>query len=892
MDLKGSRVWIENLTDFIAKREGIVGTLEITAWNRTLQDAQLLFTGGGRATATLAPPNEENVTLHVDMSNGTAKLWEASLMAKNVAITGNGIEVGLATLGTPQLTVKQMAVVAKGGALSTSLTTVTGGAQTVDLHTGALGFSSNDGQVSWDSGAAQGTHDIKAATFDVLDIHGGSLKAAKARLFSSDQSIVSGAVNATQVALSKQALKGTFDWDRPDMPFVSFLVPRGAGQHLTFALDGKWDRPFMLSGALDAGSFLVGGLSFDRSTHFAFPPTQTSQEIIVPVKIDVGDEKGLLAIADGSHTAVITAELRRLLLEASFVIPLSNFGGAHLDIMPHKLQFEFASAVSTSPWLGSTKPMFADATVKADNFNSVTVALKAQEGLVLVDSDVLVIGDPVVQIGKAKPFRARTTLNAAGGATLAYCMNRGDLILTRGSFRASDAQFKSLDTGAIVDLGGTFLTDPDGSISDLSIDIDRVHNTGSVSSGAVKLGGSHVSRPRDPQNPNDMAFDGNIQGQLSVASLEGTPELTADRFDMTNLAVHTFGVAVTGATLDVSQSISLMDATLTISGDQIVSSVELKTTDSNTPSPVVPMYLQIKTLEDVCKPLAKDGDDNNTTRREYFTNVSFDASGKLRLDGGIGNDIDVHLANAPSITNAHLTVSGRTDRLNGQGGAQFGGYVGSIGSAIMTKANCEGGNLLRIPMNTSVGTGGTFLKITLVNGKSDARGAFVAFGLLMNSTGKAECEGGWDTKILIYATSGWTEGICPTWSEPLRHCRWTWETPQVSYDYRTKAVVRLLTTTVLMANPYVDFAEKKTLLCNVGPASLAPIAIIGGYYPEFRGSVPVVSDVANALVGLVAETAESGIATALGTGIGGLASSLLSDPILGPVACLSMGLWN
>ena len=195
-------------------------------------------------------------------------------------------------------------------------------------------------------------------------------------------------------------------------------------------------------------------------------------------------------------------------------------------------------------------------------------------------------------------------------------------------------------------------------------------------------------------------------------------------------------------------------------------------------------------------------------------------------------------------------------------------------------------------MNTVLATGGTSLKVTLVDGKSDARGYFAGLAMEMNSTGKAECEGSWNKQILIPATSGWTEGICPTWSEPLRHCRWTWETPEVSYEYRTKAVVRLLTATVVMTQPHVEFAEKKGSLCNVGVASVAPIAIIGGYYPEFRGNIPVVSDVANGLVGLVAETTETGIATALGTGIGGLAGSLLSDPILGPISCIATGIWK
>jgi hypothetical protein len=193
-------------------------------------------------------------------------------------------------------------------------------------------------------------------------------------------------------------------------------------------------------------------------------------------------------------------------------------------------------------------------------------------------------------------------------------------------------------------------------------------------------------------------------------------------------------------------------------------------------------------------------------------------------------------------------------------------------------------------MQTAVATGGAALDISLVRGKAVAEGNFAGFGMAMVSTAETECGGDWQKVVLIPAQSGWTDGICPTWSEPFRHCRWEWETPEVSYEYRTKAVVRALTGTLQMAVPDIRFGDKKAFICNRGPANVAPIAIIGGYYPEFRGNIPVLSQVANVLVGIVAESAESGIATALGNGLGGLATSFFGDVV--PVSCIAMAAWK
>ena len=81
-------------------------------------------------------------------------------------------------------------------------------------------------------------------------------------------------------------------------------------------------------------------------------------------------------------------------------------------------------------------------------------------------------------------------------------------------------------------------------------------------------------------------------------------------------------------------------------------------------------------------------------------------------------------------------------------------------------------------------------------------------------------------------------------------------------------------------------------MCSVGPATVGPVFFIGGYYPELRGRIPIVSDVANALIGVVAETSESLIAMALANGAGALVSGLASEPQIGIASCVALGLWR
>jgi len=893
LDLKGSRLWIENTTAFRTRHDGLEGVFDLTTWKRPLVNAKVAFTGGASGIATLtAEPAHENIRLHVDMNSGAATLWDALLIATRFKFGGDALQVGPATISNPQGNSTQLEMQADKGLLSVVLTKGAGAGDKLELHSQNMEFGSEQLIFSWSKATAGGQHTADEALFNPLALEDGTFAANHSHIVEGDHPLVDGAVKASSVWLSLKTIKATLNWNAPDAPVLAFMVKKGDIKQLTFTVDGEWGHDFLLSGALDSNSLSVGGFRFARQFHFAFPSTHTAQEIAIPIAVNAGDHGGSLEVSDGKNTVLLTAELRQFSLQGTCFLNIWHFDDSRLQVEPSDLKFEFASAVATTPWLGSTKPLFAGAQMKASNPTVLKIGPSDQTGIILVDTDVLAIGDPVLEIGEAKPFHARTTLNATAGATFAYCMKQGNLNLIKANLHSVDSAFKSLDSGGAVDLGGVVVTDPDGSIEELSVAVDRLANTGSVVGKNIQLKGSHVSRVRAPDAPNDIAFEATPQGTFLVAKLEATPIFNADQIEFTDIQAYSVQLSVSGATLAIGQVMTLDNASFSLTGDgnKIVSSLELSSTDSDVPKPVTPQELQVSSLDDLCKPADKNNNPPSTTRREYFTNVKLSADGDLHIDGDVGGDVSAHLANSPHISVSDLVVSGRTDRLDGNGKAQFSGFVGSLHSAIATDAGCANGQLLRIPMQTAVATGGAVLDISLVRGKTVAEGNFTGFGVAMVSTAETECAGDWQKVVLIPAQSGWTDGICPTWSEPFRHCRWEWTTPEVSYEYRTKAVVRALTGTLQMAAPDIRFGDKKAFVCNRGPAVVAPVAIIAGYYPEFRGNIPVVSQVANVLVGIVAESAETGIATSLGNALGGLATSFFGDVV--PVSCIAMAGWK
>jgi hypothetical protein len=888
MNLAGSRLWMRNLTLFRTRRASLEGTFEMTTWNRRLVDARIELAGGAAATSTLTPtPDQENVVLHVDMSSGAASLWNASLAARQVDFSGAGLAVGPARLRQPRLRAGRLLLTVADGAMTASLSSATGAADTIELHNGAVTLAAGPSTFRWAAARAIAAHSPSEASVQALDVEGAQLTASRCALSRGDQLLVGGDLEVSGLTLSFSALDGHFRWSRPEMPILAFLLPPGALSQATLRLHGAWREAFRLAGSLDTDSLLTGGIRYLRSLHLDIPETVTTEELTLPIRIDAPAQAGTLEISDQTPAVALTGSLRRLFLRALCTLNLTDPQRSHLDVAVNDLQLEIAAAIATSPWLASTRPLFGGATLSATNPTPLRITPADRSGVVLLTASAFSLGDPILRVGAANPFRARIDLTSQGEATFAYCLMRGDLQFVKGAL-AADGAFRAVDPGATVDIAGIRLTDPAGSIHHLSLAIDRLAGQGTLSADQVSLGGTHATRPRDPQRPNDLAFDGSLAGPLSIAGLQnGTPVVTAAGMDLTNLEARDVNLAFSTATFDLSQAITLKEATLALHGDHITSSLELPETDSDTPTPVTPSYFQATSLDAICHPPGETMPPHYE-RREYFDHVALDASGKLAVKGDVGNNQELELVNAPIVSGAHLEVSGRTDRLSGSGSANFSGFAGTLHFAIETAANCAGGQLLRIPMNSVLATGGSHLTIALDHGDATVKGSFAGFGLAMVSTAMAECEGDWHKEVLVPATSGWTDGICPTWQDPFRHCRWSWSTPEVSYEYRSKAVVRALTASVFMTNPHIEMAKHKTLICNVGPAALGPTFITPGYYPEFRGSVPVVSDIANALVGATAELAETGLATVFNA-VAGLVGQGLSSP-LGPAACILMGL--
>lgn len=895
MDLAGSRLWINNPTVFRTRGDALDGVFELETWNRKLVNALLAFPTGTSGRGTFAPIvgiDNTNIKLRVDMRTAIATLWDASLQATEIKLTGPSLEIGNVTLLNPDVKAKRVSLGARKGQLYAKLADVSGVAKNMERGGGQFSFTAEAPEVRWGRGNARGHHDTASAMFGELEIADGYLRTAKAEMATAGGPLVSGPVTVTDIAVRGNSMRGQFKWEKPLCQWSSFAVPDGAVKNLQFKVSGPLDGVPALAGSMDVSSFQVGGVRIHRDMQLALPATNVAPEIRVPIVVDVANVGGAVEIVQPDATILLTAELTRLLLRASLVLLPEEPLASWLEVDADNFQLQAQAAVASTPWFGSTRPMFAKAAIKARNHSLLRVARAGASGLITIDTAGMIVTDPVIQLGEGgKQFRAKTNISSDGAVSFAYCLDRGDIVIIKGRLTADVLEFESQDPNAVVDVGGVLVTHPKGSVSNLVMTVDRVANTATMNSGKIEMGGATVARVRAADAPTDVQFRGAISENLTIAGIDGTPDFTATRIVLNRLDARNVAVAIREASVDIGQLISLNEASVIFRANRVTSTKEEKNSDSDTPVPVKPKFLGLKKLEDVCLPILRDDQDPDLKQREYFETGYVEFAGRLRLDGALDGGVTVHLANNPQISNASITASGRTDRLTGQGSAQFSGFVGGLTSGIETKANCEGGKLLRIPIATDIATAGGSLTVALNRGKGSFRGSLAGFGLAIRTTGQTECSSDWRKEVLVEAKSGWTEGICPTWKEPLRRCRWTWDTPEVSYEYRTKAVIRALAAAITMTNPYIEMGEKKVGICNLGAAAVGPMKIIGGYYPEFRGNIPVVSQVANVFVGATAEAVESTIANTIGDKLGGFAGNLLNLHA-GADLCILTGAWR
>jgi hypothetical protein len=867
LDLKGSWLWIRGIGQLLSTPEKISGTLEIEAYDRTIVNSKISFPGGASAVATLRQPapDAENLTIRLDTETGVATLWRGTMAAGNVLAHGGSLELPSITLVDANVLGSLMILTARAGALSGEFRRLRGTASS--LATRDMGATFQGASITINKGNLQGTVGQGKATFDWGELSATDLviQSTSAELLSRNNLVVKGPASAQIARLSVNEVQATVNWTVPRITGLPLYIPDDKAKSLQLVLSGPSVDPLM-SGKLIASAFGFAGLSVQRELSLAFGVTGTGTTISLPVDVNLPGLGGDLSLSDYDQKVLLKAGIDGFKLKATLDLdPVDLVKGSSLRISPNGLLTGLSAAASLQPWLAGTKPGLAKVGVSLSNKDEVVVGNNTS-GALLLDSSLLTLAEPVMRIGEEGiQRRASLKLNTVGSASFTYPLADRRLVLQKARFEVKDLEFSFLDPGGTLDLGGTIVDSPLVRAQSMVINLDRAVNAGTMAAENLNLSGSRFSRTRTAKT--ETAFSGKQKRAFTIGSLSAVPEFNDNSITVRQIGLNKLDFALDDASLTLGDALLLRKATVSLSADRIRSVDEVQKNEDGSDQ--------------------KDDKGNLVRkRREYFTNLRVEASGQLKeSEYSDAMQLDV----PPAVGGLQLTANGRSDMLDGAGQFNLSPFSGLFRDKVEFQFACKDGRHPTSPSETRFSTGGSAgaLGVKVEKGKFLVEGALLALNLLYKSDTSVECDSSSQKHVISPEKELWTWGICPTWEEPFRKCKWSTNIPEVSFSYHLRFGFYGLAGQATIAVPLFMTKDGETKFCFVPPVSFNPL-IAMGISPQVEVSNGTPGDVEKILNGLI-HTALVPIESAFVTGLGNAAAlavgSVASTPEGATLAC-------
>jgi hypothetical protein len=499
------------------------------------------------------------------------------------------------------------------------------------------------------------------------------------------------------------------------------------------------------------------------------------------------------------------------------------------------------------PFIAGGKPSFGQSEVGLRNVSDV-VASRDSSGIILASAAVFVIDQPVFQLGDSGTTAPGTVaLNADSGAKLLYDLARSKMVIGQATLIARNIAFHLVGPSPeILDFNGDELTDPQASISQLTIQVDllgpvkvEVGELQGFSASAAKL-----SRLRKPGQKSGPSYSGHLSRPITIADVKAGQVSVDDKIFLSGLEISSLLIGLQDTDVDLGDGTKFSSATLDLSADSLKQ--------------------------------VKIGD----TSQNFYSNLRLVADGKLGMSTGgfsINGEVGAKLS---------LFTNGPETSLSGTGSLDIGSFTGSARSNLIVGFRCTDAPNLAVPVEYNFGMGGARAQARMKDGKVEADAGIGPMDGDMHTTGNAQCNSPSEKFVVAASASGWTNGICTqVWPPKAWPCRWEWSTPEVSFGYHIQLAVRFLNIAATMTNPHFYYHGGQSGVCNVGLLGVGATAIIGGYSPQIE--TPFGGDgqkLVNAFIAANFESAESLTASGIADGAGWLISSAATP--LGNARCL------
>ncbi|MEO6194931.1 MAG: hypothetical protein ABIS20_18095 [Thermoanaerobaculia bacterium] len=845
LDLAGARLYIRLPARLLALAQRLEGSMEIEAWNRTLEGATFRLPGGSTFSTTLSPvdPQRENVLVRLDLKTGGAQLWRARLTGTPPhPLSMPSLHVAGLTLDEALLDMPNVSIQANSGKLTANLNDVAGTAKRATLTRPTVTTTLQSPELQWKLANSPVEASADELAMTALSLTDATFHGPDAEVRATGGLVaLSGAAVAKFAKLSATEATGLVHWTHPEIGALPFLLPSGAVNGLDVEISGLLDRP-RLRGSADAQRFAVGPLAIDHALPLAFDIAGGATELRFPLRVSLADPVGTgVALRDRDQAVALTATLTRADLDSTVVLAWPDLRRSRLEVPTDRFHLALGNTVATQPFLAGTAPTFGRGRLALSNFTPLVVG-ETSSGSLRLAANALILGQPILRVGdRGKESASTLKLEAKASVALGYDLATGKMSLRRGKLLADGVEFALLDPQGTIDLAGTLVTSPRLKVGQLSIEVDE-EQTPRISRASLKvveIGAARVARPSSPGHSNEVTFDATPVKPLSIDLLEAEKASVADAVDLQTITVHGIDFGLQNATARFGGGFNVDQARLSLRAKSITSVEE----------PAGTSYT--------------------------FENASFAVSGRLSTTGQvhINGDTGFELA---------LNVDGRSDRLNGSGQAKLEGFTGSASTDLPLTVACT----LGLPIEYNFSAGGADLAVTAKDGDFAATADLGHLALLLHSKSGASCDSASEKHVISPEHEAWTTGVC-VW--PPRTCKWSVTVPEVSFSWHKRFEIHQLAATAVLTNPRLDLQGDRLRVCNLGVISLGPpvgaLTILGDVSPQIDSAWPGADQIINPIISGFATLVESTTSTALANGTGLFVSSIATPT--GNAFCLA-----
>jgi hypothetical protein len=844
VDFRGARLFLTNPNRLFATATSLTGVLQVEAWNRGIAGAVVALPEAPTMQLSFVPldPDKENPIFRVDLSNGSASLWRGRFRAIPTAQTFPRVRLGGIDLVDSQLRIASVDLEAREASVSISLGKTSGTAGSLTSVRGSItalvtSAKLEIGDVSSESSQGPDRFSVGRSVLHKIRIEGVELRLGSAK----GDILVAGSGVAQFTELSEQTAVGSLTWSAPETPAVRFAFPRGSISQIALGITSGVGG-HMLSGKVAASSLRVGDASIGQPFNVTFADVPAAPSVEIPIHLAAARTSGRFELGRNGEEGILEAALTEATLDGRIILDLADLAKTRLVVATGGLGLGLSATVSRRPFIAGGLPTFGQATVAVKNSRALDIGLEKSTGTIDFLPGVLVIAEPVLQVGEhGTAAKSTLQLRSEANARLRYDLASSQMRLAAGRFVLSDVKFALVDPSAAVDFGGVIASSPELSLKSLLVEVDEDANPRLERAllNDLVVGATHVAQPRDPANENSFEFSAALARPLEIRQAEAARAAMSDHLQLGLLTVRGLSVSARDGVAAFGGGVRVSDAGLDISVESIV--------------------------------VPQNGD-------PIFTNARIGAQGKL--DPGP----TLHLNNAPNVQ-VSLSVSGPAKAFNGNGSVAVEAFSGSHISPLEVGFECSGGAKLAVPMEFNYGVGGVNIEVTVADGVLEGRGGIGPLALVVHSTSGSECNGPGQKHVVVPAQEGWTNGVCvcciPT---KFYSCQWKWSTPEVSFNYHFHAALRFAAGSIVFTNPMVTLGRRGLNVCNVGLIDVRAPAIVGGISPQIDTPYSGADEIVNGILRATFEPAQTIVLSSVGNGVAWLATSIATPA--GNLMCL------